>query len=892
MQKLCSLAAAAMLTLQLCGSSIAQQEYKWGNVMMGGGGFVSAIITSKTEPNLIYARTDVGGAYRWKESGKRWIPITDWLGPNDVGLFGIDALALDPQNSSRVYMLAGTEYFNQGKSMFLRSNDYGETFDTINVTQHFRIHGNGWGRHNGERLAVDPHNSNILFAGTRINGLWKTTDRGTTWSRVTGAPAVPNTGIIGSGINFVLFDPNHTAGGVTTRIYIGIAVNGSTNLYVTDDAGETWTLIPLPSLSKPVMPHRAVLTPGGRFLYVTTANGAAPESGTPITRGAVLKYDTHSKSWSDISPEDMMSDPRVPDPHNPGGFINDGGAWLGGFSGISMNPNDSNHIVVATINKWKPQIWDGSGNAAWGDRIFATANGGENWIGTFGDVDDDNWAQTPQNAPVSFLHNSGFNWIVGESIHWSGSIEFDPFDPKRVFIVSGNGVYMTNDFSPGNRFLWNFTVRGFEETVPTDMVSIPGGPLITTIKDYDGFVHDDITKPVKASRHLPQIGCNYGIDFAKLQRNIVVRVGGDDRPADHREYRFPIFYSQDTGRTWTKFVTHPGPGQNYKGKVAVSSDGRVVLWTPQNRNVVLRTDNWGATWTQIAGLSPQTPHPKADPVDPAVFYIFSGGIHRSNDAGNSFERVTTAAVGPYGPRNFDNWANDVQVTPGVKGHVWIAVGPDWDREFRFGFLARSIDGGETFHDVDPAIDSKYTQRVQHADAIGFGKAAEGAEYPAIYIYGAIDGQRGIWQSIDEAKSWVRIDDEKYQFGALANGNFVRGDMNTFGVVYRSTAGRGIAARMPAEWLDDPNVSVRRVSKQHRSPYVKLTNRILTLTPSNGPLNVSVYDLKGRLLFNKTYSGAAVLKTRELVRANGSYIVSVRNSAKETVFRSKMTVIRN
>ena len=32
---------------------------------MGGGGFVSAIITSKTEKNLIYARTDVGGAYRW-----------------------------------------------------------------------------------------------------------------------------------------------------------------------------------------------------------------------------------------------------------------------------------------------------------------------------------------------------------------------------------------------------------------------------------------------------------------------------------------------------------------------------------------------------------------------------------------------------------------------------------------------------------------------------------------------------------------------------------------------------------------------------------------------------------------------------------------------------------
>ncbi|MCL2689498.1 MAG: hypothetical protein FWE57_06590 [Chitinispirillia bacterium] len=897
MQKLSSLSliAALLLILQFCGLSSAQpvQEFKWGNVVMGGGGFVSAIITSKTERNLIYARTDVGGAYRWSESGNRWIPITDWLGPNDMGLFGIDALALDPQNPSRVYMLAGTEYFNQGKSMFLRSDDYGETFDTINVTQHFRIHGNGWGRHNGERLAVDPHNSNILFAGTRINGLWKTTDRGNSWSRVTSAPAVSNSAILNSGINFVLFDPNHTAGGVTARIYIGIAAAGSANLYVTDDAGESWNLIPFPTLSKPVMPHRAVLTPGGRFLYVTTANGTAPESGTPITRGAVLKYDTHNKNWSDISPEDMMSDPRVPDPHNPGNFTNDWGAWLGGFSGISINPNDSNHIIVATINKWKPQIWEGSGAAAWGDRIFATTDGGESWTGTFGDVDDGNWAQTSQSAPISFLYNSGFNWIAGESIHWSGSIEFDPFNPKRVFIVSGNGVYMADDFSPGSRFRWNFTVRGFEETVPTDMVSIPGGPLITAIKDYDGFVHDDITRPVRASRHQPQIGCNYGIDFAKLQPNIVVRVGGDDRPADHRDYRFPIFYSQDTGRTWTKFVTAPEPGRNYKGKVAVSSDGRVVIWTPRERNTVLRTADWGATWTTVPGLSPQTPHPKADPLDPSVFYIFGGGVHRSNDTGKTFTRVTTGVATPFGNGNFDGWTNDMQVTPGVKGHIWV-VGHAWDGR-NGGYLARSVDGGETFHHVDPAVNPVYTQRVQHAQAIGFGKAAEGADYPAIYICGTINDQLGIWQSIDEARSWVRIDDEKQAFGALANGNFVRGDMNTFGVVYRSTAGRGVAVRMPAEWADNQFTSARRTaSKPHYRPAnVKFTGNVLTLNTADGPLNVRVYDLKGRVVFNKTYTSPAALKSRDLVRSKGSYIISVRGgAAKEPVFSSKMTVIRN
>ncbi|WP_229262111.1 GDSL-type esterase/lipase family protein [Duganella guangzhouensis] len=40
-------------------------KYAWDNVSIGGSGFVSGLITSKTEKGLIYARTDVGGAYRW-----------------------------------------------------------------------------------------------------------------------------------------------------------------------------------------------------------------------------------------------------------------------------------------------------------------------------------------------------------------------------------------------------------------------------------------------------------------------------------------------------------------------------------------------------------------------------------------------------------------------------------------------------------------------------------------------------------------------------------------------------------------------------------------------------------------------------------------------------------
>jgi hypothetical protein len=97
----------------------AADSFTWGTVTMGGGGFVSAIITSKTEKNLIYARTDVGGAYRWNDVDQSWIPLNDWLDPNSNGLYGIDALAIDPSNPARLYMLAGTDYWNNGKTMIL-----------------------------------------------------------------------------------------------------------------------------------------------------------------------------------------------------------------------------------------------------------------------------------------------------------------------------------------------------------------------------------------------------------------------------------------------------------------------------------------------------------------------------------------------------------------------------------------------------------------------------------------------------------------------------------------------------------------------------------------------------------------------------------------------------
>jgi len=870
MSRALALSGLIFLTATLCPR--AQNDFKWGHVTIGGGGFVSAIITSKTEKNLIYARTDVGGAYRWNEADKAWVSLMDWIGPDYMGLLGVDAIALDPANPKRLYMVAGTDYWNQGKTMVLRSDDYGATFDTIDVTAQFKVHGNEYGRQNGERLAVDPNNPDVLFCGTRKYGLWKSTNRGTSWSQVTGLTAPTN----GLGIAFVLFDGNKVAGGTTQRIYAGLSVTGD-NLFVSDDAGATWKAIALPVLSKPVMPQRAVLTPKGKFLYVTTANGAGPGFGnnTTISRGAFLRYDTDSKTWENLSPENSIDDP--PDPEHPGQTIWD--AHLGGYGGVSLDAADSNHIVLASINTWKVQIWDGTQKPAWGDKIFVSSDAGKTWKAVFGDVPDSVANQVPANAAMGVLGNGGYGWIVGQSIHWAGSIEFDPFNPKRVFVTSGNGIYMTENLSPGSRHLWNFAVRGLEETVPENVVSIPGGPLISVIGDYDGFVHRDITQPPPMN-HNPNIGSTTGLDFAKKNVGVVVRVGGDDKTADNSDYRFPLYYSLDTGHTWTKFATHPSPGQYYKGKLAVSSDGKVVLWNPAGKNILLRTADWGATWTTVTSMSGMDMRPVADPEKADVFYAFGGEVYRSTDKGLTFNKVSS--------RNFSS-TTDLQVTPGREGHLWI-TGFAWDG-LNGGYLARSTDGGATFKNIDPAEDPVYTQKIQHCEALGFGKAAPGAAYPAIYMYGTIGGVKAAYQSLDEAKTWTRIDDDKHRFGALANGNFIRGDANTFGVVYRSSAGQGIIARMPADWqISTPVRHKARTGVVFSTRFHWIGNSLRIEGGEHSRLKVDGYGLNGSLIFRSEARGNTVLSLARIFPQAGTYILRILDDRSEILWSRKVTVL--
>jgi hypothetical protein len=220
------------------------------------------------------------------------------------------------------------------------------------------------------------------------------------------------------------------------------------------------------------------------------------------------------------------------------------------------------------------------------------------------------------------------------------------------------------------------------------------------------------------------------------------------------------------------------------------------------------------------------------------------------------------------------------VTPGVEGHVWV-TGFAYDG-INGGYLARSTDGGKTFLNVDPAEAPAFTQKIQHCEALGFGKAAPGASYPAIYMYGTIAGALGLYQSLDEAKTWTRIDDAKHRFGALANGGFVRGDANTFGVVYRSTAGRGIVARMPVDWV--VSKTLPGISARSALPW-SISGKSLRLTVAPGVVvSAEVLDLQGRVIVSREAGPGTSPALGDWVSRSGTYIIrlSERVSGKRQV----------
>ncbi len=129
------------------GGAAPTGPYAWKNVAIGGGGFVSGIVFSAAQNGLAYARTDVGGFYRWDNSANQWTPLTDAFSAAQGNYLGGESIAPDPVDPNVVYA-AGGMYESSGDGVILRSTNQGATWTSSAIG--VAMGGNATGRGMGE----------------------------------------------------------------------------------------------------------------------------------------------------------------------------------------------------------------------------------------------------------------------------------------------------------------------------------------------------------------------------------------------------------------------------------------------------------------------------------------------------------------------------------------------------------------------------------------------------------------------------------------------------------------------------------------------------------------------------------------------------------------------
>ncbi|GAA2494548.1 1,4-beta-glucanase [Streptomyces gobitricini] len=688
------------------------QRYRWRTAVIGGTGFVTGVLFHPRVEGLAYARTDIGGAYRWDNRRRTWIPLTDHLGWDDWNLLGVEAMAVDAHHPDRLYLALGT--YSQswsGNGAVLRSEDRGATWSRTDLP--VKLGANEDGRGAGERLVVDPADSDTLWLGTRHDGLWKSTDRGATWARSAFGPEPVATG---QGITLLV------AAGRT--LYAGWADGGPALYRRRSDA--TWEPVPgQPEGASARVPIRAAHDAATRLLYVTFADAPGPNGQSD---GSVHALSTVTGAWNDITPV------------RPGGTAPDGSRDTFGYGGVAVDARRPGTLVVTTNNRWAAV-----------DTVFRSTDGGRTWTSlkerAVLDVAETPYLRWGEDRPK-------FGW-------WIQTVAVDPFDSHHIVYGTGATLYGTRDLVH-----WAPEIRGLEESSVRQLISPPRGRahLISGLGDIGVMYHDSLTaSPSLGMATDPVFGTATGLAMAARKPSYVVRTGWSANRNGA--------WSGDGGRTWQPFASQPDIAGTAPGPIATGADGRVLLWSfvhwDGSTYATHRSTDNGATWAEVPTF-PRGATPVADPVDPRCFYAYdtaNGTVHRSADAGRTF---TPAASGlPSGDTQFR-----LAAAPGRSGHLWLSA--------KWNGLYRSTDGGRTFTGITSCWAS-YT--------LGFGKAAAGAKYPAIFQVGAVGQITAVLRSDDEGASWIRVNDDAHQWGWI--GETITGDPRVHGRVYLGTNGRGI-----------------------------------------------------------------------------------------------------
>ena len=598
---------------------------------------IGAIALAPSNPEILWVGTGEAnnqrssswgdGVYKTENGGKTW----QFMGLKNSQHIG--RVVVHPTNPDIVYVAAvGPLWADGGERGLYKTTNGGKTWKAvISISPHTGV----------TDVAMDPTDPNIMYAaalqrqrkaysfvgGGPESGIYKSTDGGDTWAKVT--EGLPKKDIGRIGLSISRSQPR--------TVYATLETN-TTEVYRSDDYGASWTkkgtYFQFPWYMAqirvdPTNPDR--LYELGVPLFVSEDGGL---TNRPIGQSAHVDY--HAM-WIDPSDSDH--------------FVvgNDGGVYITHDRGATMdfvsNLPIAQYYAIDVDNR-TPFYY------------------------VYGGLQDNNsWAGPSQTRNRQGITNSDWYVTVGGDGFYSA---VDPVDPNTVYAESQNGGIIRYDVKTGEqksirpeakfgaenlRYNWSVPIV----ISPHDHNTVYFGAQYFFKSPNRGDSWEqlggDLTRAMDRDK-LPLMGKTWGkdavarhagtADFSNISsidesplRKGLLYVGTDDGL---------IQVSRDGGATWTKIEKFPGvPEMTYVSRVVASSreEGTVYATFDGHRSndfkaYVLKSTDYGKTWTSISSNLPSSSvqvireHPRAQSL---LFVGNEIGAYYSGNGGKSWSKL-------------------------------------------------------------------------------------------------------------------------------------------------------------------------------------------------------------------------------------------------------------
>ncbi len=855
----------------LCLLQNLNAQVNWKNVSTLGMGYVDGLIINPIN-NAKYIRTDVGGIFRFDDQNQKWISLFDNLITiNQRDISSVESFAIDKTTSGNnqvIYALSGNYGY---KSYLLKSINNGQTW-TINQDwdETRKVYGNGAWRCSGEKLAIDPNNSNVVYCGTRFDGLFKTTNAATNWNKVISFTQTGGTGGLPEkgGISFVVFDSSSTISvnsqTVSKNIYVGLIDQG---IYRSNDGGATWCFLDNGFDINLYNPVRATFENNRLIVALIADNNAF--------NGEVWEFIPNATNCTGTYTN-----------KTPGLSNNFGCPFYSKYlyNAIAIRPGFPNTIYVATRGTMPRKIF-------YTENFDATS---PNWkILTTEPISgyqscSSNYKQSQFSTPISWITTEGYDWV--------GNIAFDAIDNKKIWMTSGNGVIKMDDITASTvNITSNNIMKDLEILCVNSMISPPlpnTTPLFTGAMDVFALKYQNLDN-ANLSKVDPTIGlgATISLEYSFQNPNTMALVGQNyDIPLTENR----VLKTNDGGLTWQNINTQPQNCSNapFGGNIAVSATNiNNMIWVPNFesnlpncstpiKNQPRYTTNGGNSWTSCNNINfPNGNFPftfnstfsigkclESDKVNGTKFYYYAmegqtfiPKLWRTTNGGQDWQVMSSGVLPTSG-------SGQLKANPFLENDIWFAP-------FNNYILQNSTNPEERklFHSTDGGATFNALTSIQEVYAFGFGMKKPGTNVASLIVYGKIGSIESIFVSYDLGLTFTDLGTTNIPEGLIGN---IEGDMKVLDRIYASTGCRGA-------WYGDViqtlGTNKLEVSSNKLTIYPNpAKDYFLVSIPNNESfenIKLTIFDLQGRAIKSKILKNKSDnFETNDLTK--GIYIAEI------------------